>query len=211
MTSASKSGMGNCNGEQWDKTFNSHPQNSMPSINKSTSHTRHGTAHRLYCTAAAVVGQRHLRKCPLTTPFCMTVRQDRHRSCQQGLPPCFQQEDVCRMTGSTSLYMTDESVAAGAVPDYKVVVVPIRRSEGYTLNRLKVMITSVYPSSQATREQIEGRINRIGQKGFPNAQGKPCVRICTVHAGLLTVILKNHRHATSLQEVMRTLAKDISL
>jgi len=50
------------------------------------------------------------------------------------------------------------------VPDYKVVIVTKRKAQGYTLTRLSVMLTSVYPSNNATREQLAGRINRLGQK-----------------------------------------------
>ena len=114
--------------------------------------------------------------------------------------------------GGQSIHLTDDSVSQGRVRDYKVVIVTIRQAEGYTLTRLKVMVTSVYPSNQATRVQIEGRINRIGQVGYPHVvegEEKRAIKYVTVHCGALTWILENHRDAKSIEDVMRQLADEI--
>ena len=63
------------------------------------------------------------------------------------------------------------------------------------------MITSVYPSNNATREQLEGRINRLGQKVDP-------LLYITVHVGILTLILEHHKSAKSLSAALQSLAED---
>jgi hypothetical protein len=68
---------------------------------------------------------------------------------------------------------------------------------------LHVQITSVYPSNQATRSQMEGRINRLGQ-----ASASVTYRIH--HIGLLTYILRNHEHAANFEAILSSLASDIT-
>lgn len=63
----------------------------------------------------------------------------------------------------------------------------IRKAEGYTLTRLSAMVTSVYPSNQATRTQIAGRINRLSQRSKE-------ILYRTIHVGVLTAILENHNN-----------------
>ena len=101
-----------------------------------------------------------------------------------------------------SIFLTDEEVKKGNIHGYKVVIVPQRKAEGYTLTYLNVMISSVYPSNNARREQLEGRINRISQKS-------DTVYYRTVHAGILTYILKNHNKAKNLNIALQNLADSI--
>ena len=116
----------------------------------------------------------------------------------RGLPA----SDVFVLTGATgSIHLTDESVKNGG-PDYKVVIVPISKSEGYTLTRCNVMISSVYPSNQASRTQIEGRINRLTQ----NAKA---VYYIIVHTGILTNILQNHNKARSLEKALAEISQKV--
>ncbi len=106
------------------------------------------------------------------------------------------------LKGGDSIFLTDEAVKSKEVPDYRVVIVPIQKAEGYTLTHLSAMVASVYPSNNATREQIEGRINRIGQK-----KKKILYRI--VHAGILTRILQHHNDAKSLSMALQSLAEEV--
>lgn len=103
-----------------------------------------------------------------------------------------------------TLFLTDSSVASKSVSDYSVVITTIRHSEGYTLTRLNSMITGVYPSNNATREQLEGRINRIGQSS-------DTVYYRIVHAGILTHILHRHNDARNLSAVLSALAEEINM
>jgi hypothetical protein len=103
---------------------------------------------------------------------------------------------------NASLDLNDRLVESGKVPDYKIVITTVRQSAGYTLSRLRIMITSVYPSNNAVRSQLEGRINRIDQYSDK-------IWYYTVHCGVLTNILEKHRNAHSLMAVFREMAKQI--
>lgn len=104
----------------------------------------------------------------------------------------------------SSVFLTDDSVKSKLTPDYKVVITSIQRAEGYTLSRLGAMVTSVYPSNQASREQMEGRINRMSQK-------REEIWHYTVHCGLLSSIMKNHENARNLSEALKSLAVEIEI
>ena len=110
-------------------------------------------------------------------------------------------KDIFVLKGADSIIMTDEAVSRGDVPDYKVVIVPLRKSLGYTLTKLSAMVTSVYPSNNATRTQIEGRINRIGQAND--------VHYRIIHIGILTYIMEKYKDARNIEAVLRALAKNI--
>jgi hypothetical protein len=98
--------------------------------------------------------------------------------------------------------LTDDSVEKGNTPDYKVVLVPLNMSMGYDLTRLNVMVTGVYGSNNATREQLRGRINRIIQRAS-------VVTYVTVHCGILTYVMQKHKDAASLSVVLKELAEEV--
>ena len=103
------------------------------------------------------------------------------------------------MKSADSIFLTEDAVASGKVHGYKVVIVPHRKAEGYTLTYLSVMISSVYPGNNATREQLRGRINRISQR-------RDEVLYRTVHTGLLTSIMHNHNSTKNLSIALKGLA-----
>ena len=111
------------------------------------------------------------------------------------------ESDIFILEKDKSIFLTDASVREGA-DDYKVVIVPLSKSEGYTLTRMKAMITSVYPSNQANREQLEGRINRLSQEASK-------IYYITVHCGILSYILDKHKDAASISAVLSSLAEEI--
>jgi hypothetical protein len=113
-------------------------------------------------------------------------------------------KDVFLIEKGTSIFLTDEAVEKGKVPDYKVVITTIRKSEGYTLTRLGASVSSVYPSNNATREQLDGRINRIGQRAEK-------VEYNVVHVGILSYIMERHNDARNLSAVLSALAEDIAM
>ena len=93
-------------------------------------------------------------------------------------------------------------------PEYngpiRVVITTKRHSEGYTLTKFRVMISSVYFSNQATREQLEGRINRIGQTS-------PNIRILIYHTGILTYIHEKYEKARTLSEALKGFAGEVGM
>jgi superfamily II DNA or RNA helicase len=113
-------------------------------------------------------------------------------------------EDVYVLGSGESIFLTDEAVAAGKIRNYKVVIVTIKKAEGYTLTALSAMVTSVYPSNNAQLTQIEGRINRVSQQ-------RSEIDYRTVHCGILTIILQNHKKAKNLEIALAGLAKEIDM
>lgn len=111
------------------------------------------------------------------------------------------EKDIFVINSNDSIHLTDDSVKNG-VHDYKIVISTIRKSEGYTLTRLKSMIMSVYPSNGASREQVEGRVVRIGQSAKE-------VEFITIHVGILTYILQRHKDVKNITNVLKKLADDI--
>ena len=110
-------------------------------------------------------------------------------------------KDIFEISSGNSIVLSDKTVEEGG-HDYKIVITTMYHTAGYTLTRLKSMVTSVYPSNNASREQIEGRVARIGQtsKNIP---------IVTVHTGILTHIMLRHKDAMNLSAVLKKLADDI--
>lgn len=115
--------------------------------------------------------------------------------------------------------LTDESVERGKVPDYKIVITTMTHVAGYNLSRLTTMVSSVYPSNEADREQAEGRVNRIGQKrgktlteeeiekGVPPR--KPLI-YHVVYSGIQLYMYENQKDARNLSEVFSSLADETS-
>ncbi len=85
-----------------------------------------------------------------------------------------------------------------------MVITTKSHSEGYTLTKFRIMITSVYFSNQATREQLEGRINRIGQLS-------PMVRIHIFHTGILSYIHKRYEKARTLAAALKGFANEVGI
>lgn len=81
----------------------------------------------------------------------------------------------------------------------RVVITTIHHSAGYTITKMKTMLTSVYFTGQNTRTQLEGRINRIGQ----NAP----VNVIVVYIGILKKILDRYEYARSLAEALKGLSE----
>jgi hypothetical protein len=105
----------------------------------------------------------------------------------------------------THIITKDTPITLG--PDYdgplRVVITTQSQCEGYTLTAFHVMITSVYLSNGATREQVEGRLKRLGQKST-------YVQLYTVHCGILSNILHRYENVRSIAAALKGLAKEIS-
>lgn len=113
-----------------------------------------------------------------------------------------EEKDVFLIQKDSALYFTDETVERKLTHDYKFVLTTLNNSTGYTVTRLSKMITSVYPSNNATREQLEGRINRV-------SQNSDSVEYITIHCGILSYIYHKHRYAKSLSLVLKELSDEI--
>jgi hypothetical protein len=106
------------------------------------------------------------------------------------------------LTNKQSLFLTDEAVKSKSVPKYKVVITTVRHNAGYTLTYLGAFVSSIYPSNQSSRDQLEGRINRIGST-------HSVLQYIYIHCGTLTYILNNHDQARSLAIAISDMASEI--
>lgn len=79
---------------------------------------------------------------------------------------------------------------------YEVIIASPRQETGYDVTAAKYMISAPYPSNEASRVQLVGRIVRLSQKA-------PEVFIEIVHCGILSYSMKHH-------EVARLVAKSLS-
>ena len=90
---------------------------------------------------------------------------------------------------------TDKSVAS-----YDVVITTYQHSAGYNLQRSHILVTGIFPSNQATREQLLGRILRTGQRsGF--------VERHIFHTGIMSFTKVRYDKAEKLNEFVRHMAK----
>jgi superfamily II DNA or RNA helicase len=140
------------------------------------------------------------------TPTMVVARNSVHQRRLQKMliKKGLREKEIFLLEGKDSIFITDEAVAEGKVPDYKVIIVPKDKSEGYTATRMGAMVTGVYFSNNAVREQLRGRINRLCQR-------REEIYYRTVHIGILSYTLKRYNDAASLSAAMSALAKDVNV
>ena len=120
-----------------------------------------------------------------------------------------QEKDIFLVEKNKSLELTPETVASGNIHAYSVVITTKARSEGFSVTYLDTMVRSVYPSNQAVRSQLEGRINRNNRRTENGA--KAPITIVTVYTrGLMEHIMKHHKSARNLESALNTIAKSIN-
>lgn len=78
----------------------------------------------------------------------------------------------------------------------KICVASLQYPEGYTLTWMTTMVTGVYPSNQAKRTQMEGRINRISCETSHRYY-------FTFMGGLTEFMYKNHLTAKTLETTLK--------
>ena len=86
----------------------------------------------------------------------------------------------------------------------RVVIARVKYPEGFTLTAFGTMITSVYPSNQAARTQMEGRLARL-------SQSRARVQFIKIMSGIQVFIHKNHQSAKSIEIALDALAKAVDL
>lgn len=105
--------------------------------------------------------------------------------------------NIYLITSSTPITLT-----ADKPNDIDVVITTIRLVEGYTLTDRYVAINPLVFSNQASRDQRDARLNRIGQRS-------PEIVIYNVHAGILTYISQRYQRIRNLAEALRAFAADV--
>ena len=91
---------------------------------------------------------------------------------------------------------TDKSVKETDI-DYDIVITRQSYSTGYNLTRINCMISSVYFSSEPTREQLRGRINRLDQNNKE-------VTYITVLTGILELVHNNYEKVKFISKCLQT-------
>jgi hypothetical protein len=109
--------------------------------------------------------------------------------------------------GVRSIYLIGKDKAISLTPENiegpDVVITTPHHAEGYNMTRCHIMITGVYFTNQAVREQLECRINRIG--------GHSNIKIIIIHAGILTRIHEHYERARSFAAALKGFAKSVKI
>lgn len=95
-------------------------------------------------------------------------------------------------------------LAPGDKTDIDVVITTIYQAEGYTLSLLHVGLTGCWFSNYATREQLEGRLNRLNQEN-------DVVTWETHHAGILSYTLEKYENTRNLSQALKGFAELIDV
>lgn len=99
-------------------------------------------------------------------------------------------DSIQMLTGKNPLSYNPSSTNAPWV----VITTPTHR-EGYDMTKYRVMVSGVYFSNEATRTQLERRINRVNQTS-------PTVRVIIVHAGILSYIHENYNGVRNMASAL---------
>lgn len=95
------------------------------------------------------------------------------------------------------------SITSASNPQgYDIVIATIRFDTGYDVTAAKYMITAPYPSNEATRTQLVGRIVRL-------SQAAPEVFVETLHCGILSYTLNHHEAARAIARSLSGLQKEM--
>ena len=82
----------------------------------------------------------------------------------------------------------------------KICIAPISKCEGYSLTWFTCMLSGVYPSNQAKRTQMDGRINRADCERMHRTY-------ITAMAGLTETMFKYQRNAKNLEKALANIGK----
>jgi hypothetical protein len=99
---------------------------------------------------------------------------------------------------------TPITLLPGDTRGIQAVITTPSHSAGYSLSGIRVMISEVIFSNQTTRDQLEGRINRVNQQS-------PVVRYLTVSSGIFSYIQKRYNNTRTLSEALKGFAQDVKL
>lgn len=121
-------------------------------------------------------------------------QEELKRELLAAMPGALREADVALIRAKQSLHLTPASKDR-----YKVVVTTVQHSLGYTLTQLGAMVTSVYPMNNATAEQLDRRVDRIGQAA-------KTLEYVTVHCGLQSHIMLHHLDARNISLVLQSIA-----
>jgi superfamily II DNA or RNA helicase len=113
---------------------------------------------------------------------------------------------IAQITSKTSMSLTPamgDPFAPGSTLPYVTITTPTH-CEGYDMTLYRVMVSGVYFSNEATREQLERRINRLSQTAL-------VVRIVLIHAGLISYIAEKYEGVRNIAAKLKGFARDMGV
>ena len=136
----------------------------------------------------------------------LIVAQDQRHACRliDQLLPTVNASDILLVGGARPLqlasdvqhcktvHLTEQKVLDGEVYPFKIVVAALRNCEGYSLTWMTCQIIGSYPSNQASRTQMRGRINRLDAQRMDK-------KYWTILSGI-TTITHRYQEAVKLME-----------
>lgn len=84
-----------------------------------------------------------------------------------------------------------------------VVITTPNHCEGYDMTKYRVMVSGVYFSNQATREQLEKRVNRLNQIHD--------VTINLIHSGIITYVHEKYEGVRNIAAALKGFAKEAGI
>ena len=108
------------------------------------------------------------------------------------------------ITSKNPLSLNPSSGNAWQADTPYVVITTPTHCEGYDMTLYRVMVSGVYFSNEATREQLERRINRISQTSSE-------VRIVLIHAGIISYIHEKYEGIRNIAAALKGFSKDIGV
>lgn len=85
-----------------------------------------------------------------------------------------------------------------------VVITPAHYAEGYSLSIYKICVQAITFSNEATREQLQHRINRLDQLS-------PVIRIVIIHSGIFSYIMLKYESDRNLSMSIKGFAKEMEI
>jgi hypothetical protein len=95
-------------------------------------------------------------------------------------------------------------LAPGDKTDHDVIIATNTHSHGYTLSLLRVGISGCWFSNQCTRDQLEGRLDRLNQES-------DWIDWVIVHAGILSYTLERYEKVRSLSQTLKGFAREVNV
>lgn len=86
----------------------------------------------------------------------------------------------------------------------RVVITTLMHVCGFTLTKIHTVLLSIYPSNESTRNQFDGRVDRIGQPS-------PEVDMFTFHCGILSYMAENYKRARTFAAALKEFADNVGL
>lgn len=95
-----------------------------------------------------------------------------------------------------TIHLTEQAVITEQEQPFKVVIAALRYCEGYSLTWCTCMITGCYPSNQASRTQMKGRINRLDAQRLIK-------RYITILGGVTSITYRYQEAAKLMEDALR--------